>query len=348
MRFIQRVLGSAIALMLAGCVVVNQAPQTQKDPGGPADGDMAAVRKTLPPPPKAPPVPPRVPTPLDPMLKSKAEAEIASAARSTDPVTRANAMEAAQLTLGPGASDIVLSGLNDRAPLVRFAAAMSAGTLRLETARSRLTQLVHDPDLNVQIGALYGLHRLGDTSRSHRLEQLAIHPDRRIRANTAIALGLLGEKSATRVLRVLLADSEPSVCLQAAEALWRLRDEDGKQSLIAATVSQAPDDNIVGLIGLAAARDIDLRPYFLGKLTTQYDEVNLAAARALGMIGLDEGYGVALAGAKSNDARQRHMAAMALGAIARSDAQSTLAGLLSDGEEEVRLAAAVAVLQLRP
>ena len=75
------------------------------------------------------------------------------------------------------------------------------------------------------------------------------------------------------------------------------------------------------------------------------------AARALGMLGSDDGYGVALLGAKATDPergpRQRHLAALAFGAIGRTDAQDVLATLLKDPIPDVRLAAASAILQLK-
>jgi HEAT repeat protein len=66
------------------------------------------------------------------------------------------------------------------------------------------------------------------------------------------------------------------------------------------------------------------------------------------MVGSDEGFGVAVKASKSTDPRQRVLAALALGAIGRSDAQDTLRKLLSDGDPDVRLAAATALLQLKP
>jgi HEAT repeat protein len=132
-----------------------------------------------------------------------------------------------------------------------------------------------------------------------------------------------------------------------AEAMWRLGDEKGMETLVAAIVSQSPDDQIIATQGLSATNDKRMAPYFRGKLTTVYDEVNLAAARALGMVGSDEGYGVAQKGAKSSDPRHRHLAALAFGAIGRPDAQGLLSDLLSDSEPSVRLAAAMSILQLR-
>jgi HEAT repeat protein len=64
------------------------------------------------------------------------------------------------------------------------------------------------------------------------------------------------------------------------------------------------------------------------------------------MLGSDRGYQVARDALSSREARQRLMAAMALGAIGRSDAQPALAKLLSDDSPQVRLGAAAALLMI--
>jgi HEAT repeat protein len=64
------------------------------------------------------------------------------------------------------------------------------------------------------------------------------------------------------------------------------------------------------------------------------------------MLGSDEGYKIALDAARSGDPNQRFLAALAFGAVGRSDAQDELRRLLGDPEPNVQLAAATAVLQL--
>lgn len=303
--------------------------------------------KELPPAPKPPEYPAAKAIPLDESLREQARQQILASFRSNDTVLRCQAVEAAQNGMGPEATGLIMGALGDNKSLVRFAGAMAAGTLKLETARSALVGLAEDRDPNVRVAVRYALHKLGDTSRSHDLEQYSISNDHVVRRNTVMALGLLGEKSATRLLFPMQKDVDSSVRLAVAEAMWRLGEDEGLKSCVAACVSQFPDDQIIGTLGLAAPRDKRIRPYLRGKLTTQYDEVNLAAARALGMIGEDLGYGVALKGARANDPRQRALAALAFGEIGRSDSQPVLAGMLKDSEEQVRIAAAMAMLQLK-
>jgi HEAT repeat protein len=237
--------------------------------------------------------------------------------------------------------------LSDREPVVRFAAAMASGELRLDGARDGLLRLVDDPDESVRIAARFALHRIGDTTRTHDLEQTARSTEPRTRADTALVLGLLGEPTAKSWLHVLRRDPNAAVRLQANEGLWRLGDEQGLNTLIAGTLSKYPDDQMISLLALAAPRDRRVIEHVRACLTTDYTEVNLVAARAMGMLGSDEGYTIATRALKSTDPRQRLLAALALGAIGRADAQDELAPLLKDADQSVRTAAATALLQLK-
>ncbi|MCS7034088.1 MAG: HEAT repeat domain-containing protein [Phycisphaerae bacterium] len=329
-------------MVLAGCAVTPPPAGSESDRPRPRP-----ALKNIPPPPKPPPVPPRQEVALDEKLRETARQQIVTSSQSSDIVLRCQAMEAAQIAGGPDAITVILRGLKDREPYVRFAAALAAGSLKLESARARLLELADDPDANVRVGVRYALHKLGDRRLSHDLEKLAMDPNPTVRRNTVMVLGLLGEPSAVKVLWPLKRDLDPAVRIQVAEALWRLGNETGLEDCVAACVSQYPDEQIIGVLALAAPRDARVRGHLRGKLTTPYEEVNLAAARALGMLGDDLGYGVALKGARSSDPRQRALAALAFGAIGRMDAQSILELLLRDSDESVRLAAAVGVLQLK-
>lgn len=105
---------------------------------------------------------------------------------------------------------------------------------------------------------------------------------------------------------------------------------------------------MVAILALAQPHDRRVLGHVEGALTNPDEMVCLVAARAGGMLGSDEGYGVALRGIKSADPRQRMLAALAFGAIGRSDAQIYLAPLLKDPSQDVRIAAATALLQLKP
>ena len=320
-------------LSLAGCSLFDQ-PK-------PKEGAKLTQPRKLP-----PSYPPRKDVPADLVLRNKARQLLLADAKSTDPFTRAHAIEAIKIAIPSEAPAVALNNLADNAPLVRFASLMTAGELRLADARGPALQMVAGREKNLQVASIFVLHRLGDTRFSHLLEKTALDDDRRVRANTALVLGQLNEPSASKILKRMLQDLDPVVRLQAAEAMWRLHNQDALETLVSATISRYPDDQMIAAIALAAPRDPRVTEHLRGMLTTNYPEVNLVAARAMGQLGSDEGYGVATKALENEDPRQRHLAALALGAIGRLDSQSSLAPLLDDKQDDVRLAAATAILQL--
>jgi HEAT repeat protein len=142
-------------------------------------------------------------------------------------------------------------------------------------------------------------------------------------------------------------DEDADVRIAVAEAMWRLGDERGLKVLVSGTVSNFADDRMLCILALAGPKDRRVDEHIRGKLTDDWTEVALVAARAMGDLGFDEGYGVAMNSIKSPDPRQRLLAAAALGAIGRSDAQNALATLLKDADQRVRIAAATALLDLK-
>ena len=305
--------------------------------------------------PKDPPrVPPRKPMPLDPALAAAARAELTAALHAADPIIRIHALEAIRLTTGDEHKADIIQCLSDNEAVVRFAAALAAGELRLSEAHDKLLSMVDDRSENVRVAVRFALHRIGDTRYSHDLEHMAQDPNAVVRTHVAMVLGLIGEPSALGILRVMRRDPDVAVRQQAAESMWRLHDDDALKELVGLTVSKFYDDQMFAMLALAAPLDTRIRQYLRGGLVADADsknkinEVPLVAARGMGMLGSDEGYGVALEGAGSTDFRQRMLAAFAFGAIGRSDAQDVLGRLLKDEDRNVRIAAAAGILQLKP
>jgi HEAT repeat protein len=328
----------AVTLLIAGCAG-NQKPQAQSR-------DLYARHEL-------PPVPPVKNVPLDTQLREAARQEILKSANSSDPIVHAHGIEAAQMVLPSDAPYLILKGLVDPSPVVRFSAAMATGELQLQQAKDRLLTMPNDPDRNVQVAVRFALHRLGDYRLSHDLERTSHDKDDSVRANTAVALGLIGEKSAVNVLKTMEGDPNASIRLQVGEAMWRLGSEDGLNRLIQASVSGWADDQIIAFQALAETGDQRVIGHIQTGLTSEYLEVRLAAAIGLGKLGSDQGYGIAMEGARSNDPdlptriRQQSLAALALGAIGRRDGQPALANLLKSPQPEVRLAAATGILEIK-
>ena len=315
----------------------------------------------------APPKPPAgyhqaEPTPVDAALRADATRQLVAALRSPDDVVRAHALESVAEVPLPTAAGLVVSLLTDPSLLVRKAAAITVGRLRLAAAHDALVRLVSGTAppaadaanvdrplyaLQTRLAQIFALHRLGDTRFSHEFERTATDPRPQIRGDTALLLGLIGDTSAEPILfQMMKKDLSSNVRLQAAEALWRLGDARGEDTLVQGTVSSYASDRMIAVTALAEPRDRAVLRNVYGLLTDEYPEVALVAARCAGELGNDAGIGVAEAGARSTDPMQRALAALALGAIGRTDSQPILAKLLQDDQPDVRLTAATAILQV--
>jgi HEAT repeat protein len=326
------VLLASILITLAGCKS-SDAPQPEHLTNAPK-------------PPPSYPLP--KPMPLDPALQAKARQEIETELHSVDEVMRSHALETVKLVMLPDADKKIIPAMDDPSPLVRKSAALAAGELRLKDAEPAAREHLETALISERMADIFVLHQLGDTQYSHEFEAYAFDPDPAVRGDAALILGLVGNPSAIPILRTMMKeDKDPSVALQAAEALWKMGDEHGLEELIGATVSKYPDDQMIALLALAGRGDPQVLGHIQGSLNDDYLVVALVAARAAGMLGCDYGYGVALKGAKSTDARERFLAAMAFGAIGRSDSQPELARMLKDQVPDVRLAAAGSLLMLK-
>jgi HEAT repeat protein len=215
-------------------------------------------------------------------------------------------------------------------------------------AQSRLMQLVDDKDTAVRVTARFGLHRIGIYTYSHDLELLARDPEPRVRGTTAMVLGMIGDTSGAALLKHLRKDPVAAVRQQAAVSLWKLGDPQGEKDLVGWAISSYEDDEMIALLGLADKRDRHVIQHIRTHLTDEAPEVSLVAARAMGMLGSDEGLGVVHEHIASQDPRERLLAALALADIGRSDSQGSLRTLAADPQADVRIAASQAILQLKP
>jgi len=320
------ILGSSAAILHAGEKAVDKwAPPAAKPPSYPAPQKM----------------------PINAALADSARSELIQDQNAQDAFLRAHAIEAWKEIGDKDAATVAgVKGLLDPAAVVRFAACMTLGEVRAVKTHDQVFKLIDDKDRNVQVAVRYAQHRMGDRRHSHDLEKFAMDWDKSVRANTVMVLGLLNEPSALKILKHMTGDKSAAVVMQVAEARWRLGDIDGLADLISGSVSQHPDEQISAYLAMAGPRDQRVIEHVRGGLTGEYAEVKLAAARAMGMLGSDEGYGIAMHSVKAADPRQRALTALAFGSIGRSDAQPYLSELLKDKDDEVRLAAATGILQL--
>jgi HEAT repeat protein len=286
--------------------------------------------------------------PISAELHDAAEAQLDQAEQAKDPILRAHAIEARQDVNDPAAQRAVMNGLDDPMPVVRFSATMAAGRLRIAAALPFLKRMVkEDPSQDVQVAAIFALYELGDKQPAHALEKLAFDNNPEVRSNTALVIGLMGNATGLRVLHAMAGDVDWTVRQQVADSRWLLGDTDGLSDLVTGTVSKFPDEQIESIRGLAAPHDARVAEHVRKGLSSQYPEVAMVAARALGELGSDEGYAIAAKGAKSADPRQRALAAFALGAIGKHHTPALLGELIKDSDQNVRVAAATAILELK-
>jgi HEAT repeat protein len=280
-----------------------------------------------------------------------------------NPAVRLEAVEALESSGCEEGKPWIRLALLDEHPGVRFAACVAAGRLSDRLAQQTLGERAGDQDPSVRVGALFALHRLGDTSRTGWMPgYLLDHDDPTVRRNAALVLGLLEEPGAIKVLARAMKDGDAGVRHHALEAMARLGNPEARQELSFMTSAGVGSEEVFAINALAGTSDPIYQDAFLYKLeTATHLETKLAAARGLGLLGCDDGFRVALSALRAdrprfNDPkdppevqvlRARQLAAAALGAIGRVDALPALKDLL-EGESDPRIevSAARAILEI--
>lgn len=281
-----------------------------------------------------------------------------------NPAIRSGAVEGLELGIGAEALPWIRLALLDKQPVVLFAGCVAVGRLRDEGSLSVLRKLAEDADANVRIGALFALHQLGDTSGSGWLPGfLLTHDDISVRRNAALVLGWMGQQGGVKLLARAMHDPDASVRRHALAALALLGNDDAVRDLLIMTQSGVGSEEVFAINALAETRSGDHRDNFRYKLqTATHLESRLAAAHALGLLGLDDGYRLALRALRielprvaddANDPpedqvlRAKLLAIRALGSISRAESVSVLDELMRLHEDErVQTACAAAILRI--
>ncbi len=279
------------------------------------------------------------------------------------PSVRAQAVEAMQRAAPADGMPWIRTALADEHPAVRFAACVAAGTLKDTLAREGVTRCLGDDNRSVRVGALYALHRLGDTRRSGELpDYLLNHSDAAVRRNAALVLGRMGETGAIALLARAMRDADEGVQLQALESMALLGGREARQQLALYASSSAGDKEVFALRALAETRDERFKDTYRYKLSqAAFLETKLAAAIGLGLLGQRDGYNLAMSALEFNspktDAsddppenqvrRVRQLATFALGAIGDAGALPALDRLIQTYDDpSVQLAAGKAMLEI--
>jgi len=278
-------------------------------------------------------------------------------------VVRVEAVEALQLDTDKRVLPWIRTALLDQEPAVRFSAAVACGMLKDELADGSLRNLLHDEDASVRVAALFARHRLGFTQDSGKLTYYLLDDkDAAVRRNAALVLGLLGEPGAMKVLAKAMRDPDEGVRQHALEAMARLGNTEAGQELAFMANSGVGSEEVFAVLALAETGDSRYVATFRYKLSTAVHlETKLAAARALGAFGYDDGLVLALHALASppvrdndpEDTPQRQslrieqMACAALGAIGSEDAVPELSRVMNEAKDpRVRVSAARAILRI--
>lgn len=290
-------------------------------------------------------------------LERRAIDLLVCAARSDDPVLQSNAMEALVGVAPEDGLPVFRDGLRSPSPLVAYAACVSLGMVRDRASLPALRALAAGPEARVRLGAAFALVRCGQKNYAQFLVDGLGSADENTRCDSAYLIGKLGESRARRRLRHALSYEDSSrVQVHLYTALASLGDSDGVQAL-----KECTRDDVVtcvlalqSMVELADPRFRDTLRYCLGK--KDYVESQLIAARALGRLGLRDGYALARENLDATvsdrtDAeatmRRRSLAALALGAIADPAALPALEQRIrSENDPRVQVAAAYAICQI--
>ncbi len=274
---------------------------------------------------------------------------------------RALGIEVMQRRLGDDALPWLRNALHDEEPGVNFAALMALGTLRDRDSRERVAMLAEHENKVLRVAACFALHQMGDTRYSARLPELLLDdPSPEVRRSGAMVLGLLDEAKAVRLLARAMKDKDEYVRQEALESMARLGNPEAVSQLTFSASSGPGDRRVSAINTLAELEQPSLANTFRYKLQKgEYVETRLAAANALGRLGIDDGLKLALKHIDFNRPQEnvaqdpprlqirrvRQLAANALGSIGDPAALPALEKRLSDQADPwIQVAAADAIL----
>ncbi|MBL4700060.1 MAG: HEAT repeat domain-containing protein [Phycisphaeraceae bacterium] len=294
--------------------------------------------------------------------QNRAVQQILVSARSEDRILRANALEAAEALpnrIGP----LVQQALMDPQEVVRYAALVTIGKLKISGVATNARQYLNDPSMSVRAAAIFALARNFGTASSHNnsgwavdispLADMLMSQNPTTRGNVVYLMGLMGDASAIPLLKMAAHDRMPSVPhsreviirIQIAEAIYRLGDVEVLDSIRAGMFSQFDEVRILSAQMTGRLYDRQWEPAIEIALKKDPIELKLAAAGTLGRFGNRHGLDIILDAAQSRSAMLRSQAAICLGMFRNvPPATQMLIGLLTDQVESVRLAAAAGLL----
>jgi HEAT repeat protein len=282
-------------------------------------------------------------------------------ARDNDGTTRANCVEALEISDDPRVRGVIEQGLNDREPVVRFASAMAAGKRKDAVLKPKIAEMCQkELNPNVHIAAIYAWYRMGDIPDdvlSYLLTSIK-SDNESVRANTYMVLGLMGNKEYIRLVASRIGlENGLRARFEMQAALARLGDKRGIDPIIVYVWNKVADMEWNALVVCPDIKDDDrvyiaLLTCLKSKLPLEGDQRNLEirrqllAARSLAKMNKNNGLQFALDHLNDPAPDVRALAAFTLGEALNLNGEPRLVPLLDDKEATVRIAAAAGIVNI--
>ena len=314
--------------------------------------------------------PMRMPVLEQARLRQKALDFLHRAAGSDNAVVTSNAIEAL-VEIDPDGSVRhfrAALGRSEQA-MVRFAGCVALGEIGDCSAIERIRKRLKDTNAQVRLGAAFALFRCGERRYGHVLRTaLREHSEENIRAAAAMLMGRLGEPPAVRELRLAADDESTMVSMQAISSMALLGDDESIDRLI----QYAQGETVMRILALSTmvelgdARTVEALRYRLRlQEPNEYLQHRLVAARALGRLGMSDGYDLAIKAlsfsplnapaemtpqeVREEVTRVRSLAALALGAIGDELALGPLGEIArTANDSRLQIAACTAICHIVP
>ncbi len=309
------------------------------------------------------PAVPAIPVVSSGNLRQTATDLLVTAAKSSNPLHVANAIEA--LENDPAAlRQVIRPALVNPNRGVRFVAAMAVGRLKMTDMTTLVQPLVLDPSPSVQAAAMFALSRLDQPVNLNPLAEMLRSDDPEVRGNAIMVFGDLHNPTAIPLLRSTLGSGMSRTDplrrkiteLQMAETLVKLGDDGELEPLRAALFSHPEQAEMIALSCQILARVKDggsagalrILAYSEGS-SARPPEIRLLAFIALAALGsTDQGAAVEFGRRYLSDPNPqlRALAAREVAACAGSSALPMLEPKLYDTDATVQIAAAEAILRV--
>lgn len=313
--------------------------------------------------------PMRMPVLEQARLRQKALGFLHRAAGSDNAVVTSNAIEALAEIDPDGSSRYFRAALISENPMIRFAGCVALGEIGDCSVIERIRKRLKDTHAQVRLGAAFALFRCGERQHGHVLRTaLREHSEENIRAAAAMLMGRLGEPPAVRELQLAVDDESTMVSMQAISSMALLGDDESIDRLI----QYAQGETVMRILALstmvelADARTVEALRYRLRlQEPDEYLQHRLVAARALGRLGMSDGYELAIKAlsfsprnapaemtaqeVREEVTRVRSLAALALGAIGDELALGPLAEIArTANDSRLQVAACTAICHIIP